>query len=100
MDTDTIHKCLSSIPVPCLQPAFSAFKSIWSDVKQAQVGKEELEALALNVAQLLQTLDAEYRERRLLEAGTMASLANLSRCVSFPSDVYIYLNVHLHYAGC
>jgi hypothetical protein len=58
---DIVHKCLSITPVPRLAPAFSAFRFIWSDVKQAQVGKRQLEAFGLSVAQLLQTLDREYR---------------------------------------
>jgi hypothetical protein len=43
---DIIQQHLSLTPVPCLLPAFSAFKFIWSDVKQAQVDETQLEVLA------------------------------------------------------
>jgi hypothetical protein len=43
---DIIQQHLSLTPVPCLIPAFSAFKFIWSDVEQAQVDEAQLEVLA------------------------------------------------------
>jgi hypothetical protein len=78
---DIIHQCLSLAPVPYLGPAFSAFKFIWSSVQQVQASKQQLETLAQSIAQLLQTLNGEYRAGRLLQAGTSSPLTNLRRCV-------------------
>jgi hypothetical protein len=78
---DTVQQCLSLTSVPCLIPAFSAFKFIWSDVEQAQVGKTQLDALAQSIAQLLLTLDGEYRVGRLQGVKTSMALADLCRFV-------------------
>ena len=78
---DTIQQCLSLTSVPCLIPAFSALKFIWSDVEQAQVGKTQLGALAQSIAQLLLTLDGEYRVGRLQDVKTSMVLADLCRFV-------------------
>jgi hypothetical protein len=90
---DTIQQCLSLTSVPCLIPAFSALKFIWSDVEQAQVGKTQLEVLAQSIAQLLLTLDGEYRAGRLQQVRTSVPLGDLSRSVRFSIAVSIeYLN--------
>ena len=81
---DIINNCLSLTPVPCLDPAFSALKFIWSDVKQTHINRSQLEALTQSVAQLLQTLHEEYREGRLVhEAENPMPLTNLCRFVKF-----------------
>jgi hypothetical protein len=74
---DIIHQCLSIVPVPYLAPAFAALRFIWSSVEQAQASKQQLKVLAQSIAQLLQTIDREYRARRLLESRTSTPLANL-----------------------
>ena len=78
---DIIRKCLSNDPVPCLAPAFAAFKFIYSSIKQVKASQAQLEALAQSFAQLLQTLDEEYRAGQLLYANTLVALADLSRSV-------------------
>ena len=90
---DIVQQCLSLTSVPCLISAFSAFKFIWSDVEQAQVGKTQLEVLAQSIAQLLLTLDGEYRAGRLQQVRTSVPLGDLSRSVRFSIAVSIeYLN--------
>jgi len=75
-----IKLCLSLAPVPYLSVAFSALAFIWSLIQQVQVGKAQLRVLAFSVAQLLQVLNTEYQEGRLLEAQTSAPRASLNRC--------------------
>jgi len=78
---DVIHVCLNLAPVPYLGPAFSTFKFIWSQIAQVQASNQQLEVLAQSLAQLLKTLNAEYRAGRLLKARTSTPLADLRRCV-------------------
>jgi hypothetical protein len=78
---DIIQHCLSLAPLPYLSPAFSALRFIWSSVQQAQASKRQLEALTQLIAQLLKTLDSEYRARRLLQASTSRPLDGLRRFV-------------------
>jgi hypothetical protein len=76
---DIIQQCLSLAPVPYLAPAFSALRFICYSVEQAQASKWQLKALAQTIAQLLQTLDREYRAGRLLQVRTSGPLADLIR---------------------
>jgi hypothetical protein len=78
---DIIHQCLSLVPVPYLAPAFAVFSFIWSSVEEAQASRRQLEALSQSIAQLLQTLEKEYRGGRLLEVRTSTPLENLCRFV-------------------
>ena len=80
---DVVHLCLSLTPVPCLAPAFSALRFIWSSIERAKASKSQLEALAQSIAQLLKALDGEYQTRRLLQARTSTPLADLHRFVKF-----------------
>jgi hypothetical protein len=90
---DTIQQCLSLPPVPSLTTAFSALKFISLAVKQVQVSKIQLKVLTQAIAQLLQTLNDEYREGRLLQATTSTPLANLCRFVNSvtPGRVFIFI---------
>jgi len=74
---DIIHQCLSLAPVPYLDFAFSVFEFIWTSVEQAQASKQQLHALAQTIAQLLSTLNEEYRAGRLVQAETSTPLADL-----------------------
>jgi hypothetical protein len=78
---DIVQQCLSLTSEPCLISAFSAFNFIWSNVEQAQVSKTQLEALAQSIAQLLLTLDGEYRVGKLQDVKTSMALAHLCRFV-------------------
>jgi hypothetical protein len=78
---EIVRQCLSIPPVPCLASAFSTFKFIWSSVEQLQVGKSQLAALTQSIAQLLRTLDEEYRTGRFLQARSSVALADLCRFV-------------------
>ena len=80
---DIIHHCLSLAPLPYLAPAFATLRFIWSSVEQAQASKRQLEALTQSIAQLLQTLDAQYRAGRMLQATTSKPLDDLCRFVVF-----------------
>jgi hypothetical protein len=80
---DIIHQCLSLAPVPYLAPAFSLLRIIWSSVEQAQASKRQLEALAQSIAQLLQTLDGQYRAWQPLQVQTSEPLADLCGFVIF-----------------
>jgi hypothetical protein len=80
---DVVHLCLSLTPVPCLAPAFSALRFIWSSIERVKASKGQLEALAQSMAQLLKALDGEYRTGQLLQARTSTSLADLHKLVKF-----------------
>lgn len=95
---DIVQQCLSLAPVPYLGLAFSVFRSIWSSVQQVQASKEQLRVLAISIAQLLKTLDAEYHSRKLTEAQTSAPLADLRRyddnfCYIFLTYNYSFLSL-------
>src|ERR1700685_2606563 len=70
-------------PLHRLASAFSALRFIWSTVTQAQVSKWQLDVLAQSIAQLLQTLDGEYRAGRLLPVEPSMPQADLCRFVGF-----------------
>ena len=80
---DIIHHCLALAPVPYLAPAFSLLRIIWSSVEQAQASKRQLEGLAQSIAQLLQTLDGQYRAQKLLQVQTSKALTDLCGFVIF-----------------
>jgi len=78
---DIIYQCLSLAPVPYLAPAFSVLRFIYSSVEQAQASKQQLQALSQTIAQLLWTLNKEYRSERLLYAKTSTAIDDLGRFV-------------------
>jgi hypothetical protein len=78
---DIIQQCLSLAPVPYLAPAWSVLRFIYSSVEQAQASKQQLRGLAQTVAQLLWTLNREYRSRQLLSAKTSMTVDDLERFV-------------------
>jgi hypothetical protein len=80
---DIIQQCLSLAPVPYLAPAFSVFRFICSTVEQAQASKQQLQALSQTIAQLLSTLNTEYRAGRLLQTKTSTPVADLIGFVAF-----------------
>jgi hypothetical protein len=79
---EIIHNCLALAPLPYLATVFSAFMFIWTSVEQAQASKQQLEVLVQTIAQLLQTLDRQYRAGRLLQARTSTPLSDLGRSVN------------------
>jgi len=80
---DIIHQCLSLAPVPYLAHAFSFLRFICSSVEQAQASKQQLQALSQMIAQLLWTLNKEYRSGQLLHAKTANAIDDLERFVIF-----------------
>jgi hypothetical protein len=94
---DIIHHCLSVVPVPYLAPAFAALRFIWSSVEQARASRQQLQALAQSIAQLLQTLHDQYCAGRLLEAKTSGPLTDLRGFVvlmSIAIKLYTYRSCH------
>jgi hypothetical protein len=77
---EIIHNCLALAPLPYLATVSSAFMFIWTSVEQAS--KQQLEVLVQTIAQLLQTLDRQYRAGRLLKARTSTPLSDLGRSVN------------------
>jgi hypothetical protein len=80
---DLVTEVLSFVPVPPLSIAFSIFKFIFQHVQRAQASKEQLTSLTFTIAQLLLTLNSEYKAGRLVESKTATSLNNFSRFVQF-----------------
>jgi hypothetical protein len=76
---DIIHHCLGLAPVPYLVPAFSILRFIWSSIQQVQGSRQQLGVLAESVAQLLSTLNDEYRAGRLSEGSTSDPLEALKQ---------------------
>jgi hypothetical protein len=78
---DAVRQCLPLTSAPELARILTVIKLICSSVEQAQISKLQLGALAHSVAQLLQTLDGEYRAKRLQKDITLV-LADLSTFVT------------------
>jgi hypothetical protein len=76
-DQYIINQCFTITPVPHLSKAFSSFKFIVREVEQVQSSKRQLSALEYTIATLIQTLDEEYREKRLSKDTTARPLADL-----------------------
>ncbi|KAJ7474336.1 hypothetical protein FB451DRAFT_287257 [Mycena latifolia] len=70
---------LGITPVPGLSAGFNLLKLIVSSVRQARESKRQLEALAYTVAQLLETLNAEFRASRLIQSASDRPLQDLHR---------------------
>jgi len=79
---------MSIPPVPCLAPDFASLRFMVSSLDQVQVGKSQLEVLVQSIAQLLQTINAEYSAERLLHPSTSMSLADLARLVN---DISVFV---------
>ena len=80
---DIVQQCLLIAPVPCLAIDFSALKFIWSSIQQVLVSKWQLEALAQLIAEILQTLNKEYRAGHLHEGQASMPLEYLNRFMGF-----------------
>jgi len=65
--------------VPCLSTIFSIFRFISQTVQQTLASQEQLRALAHIIAQLLLTLDREYRSGRLSVGHTSTARESLRR---------------------
>ncbi|KAJ7093533.1 hypothetical protein C8R44DRAFT_815278, partial [Mycena epipterygia] len=72
-----LHVVLGMTPVPGLSAAFTVFRFIVASVQSAQESKKQLEALAKGVGGLLETLNAEFRESRLVAANFNKPLTDL-----------------------
>lgn len=92
---DLIENIGSLTPLPHLSANFVIFRYIWQTVQQVQGSQEQLRELVRTIAQLLQTLDREYRAARLSEGGTSAPLEDLHKYVKIqtrpdvPSQSYL-----------
>ena len=83
---EAFENILSVTPVPCLSNIFTVFRFISQTVQQAQTSQAQLGALAHIIAQLLQTLDREYRGGRLSESATSAPRESLQKSVISSSN--------------
>jgi hypothetical protein len=81
---DIVQQCLALAPVPYLSTAFSLLRFIWTSVQQVQASKEQLRVLANCIAQLLCTLDAQYRTNKIVPSTTATALNDLSVYVPVP----------------
>jgi hypothetical protein len=70
---------LGITPVPGLSAAFNILKLIVSAVQQASKSKQRLAVLAQSVAQLLQTLNAEFSTSGLVQFAFRKPLRDLHR---------------------
>lgn len=77
MDIITLTLALS--PVPGLGAAFSLLRFIWSSVQRAEANQQQLIALSQSSAQLLGSLDNEYRTGKLLDQQTAVPLNDLNK---------------------
>ncbi|KAJ7496428.1 hypothetical protein FB451DRAFT_1549581 [Mycena latifolia] len=68
---------LGLTPVPGLSAAFTLLKFIASSVQDVKQSEKQLEVLATAVAQLLATLDSEFRSSKLVVANCRGPLAEL-----------------------
>jgi hypothetical protein len=81
---DIIEVCLAITPVPYLSNAVSALRFIWNHVERVQVSNSQLRSLGCDIAQLLHTLDGEYRHQKLpYDQTSRLQLDELYRFVTF-----------------
>ncbi|KAJ7496362.1 hypothetical protein FB451DRAFT_196353 [Mycena latifolia] len=73
----SLEAVLGLTPVPGLSAAFTLLKFIASSVQDVKQSKKQLEVLAIAVAQLLATLDSEFRSSSLIVANCGGPLAEL-----------------------
>lgn len=79
MSLDTaLDVILGLTPVPGLSAAFHVLKFIVSSVQQVNESKRQLETLAKAVAELLATLNAEFKASRLVESTCARALKDLN----------------------
>ncbi|KAJ7110263.1 hypothetical protein C8R43DRAFT_1113750 [Mycena crocata] len=76
---------LGITPVPGLSAAFNILKFIVSSIEKISKSKQQLEVLALSVAQLLQTLNTEFQAWNIIHSGKpltdLYSLLNDIQCI-------------------
>lgn len=78
---DVVEDIVSRVPLRHLSDIFTIFKLFWQNVQSVQVNQEQFRVLAYCIAQLLQTLDQEYRVGHLAEHETFTSLEGLRKFV-------------------
>jgi hypothetical protein len=75
---DVVQQCLNLVPLPYLSTVFSVLRFIWTSVQEVQASKEQLRVLATCIAQLLRTLDVQYRANKIVLSTTATALSDLS----------------------
>lgn len=78
---DVVEDIVSRAPLRHLSDIFTIFKLFWQNVQSVQVNQEQFRVLAYSIAQLLQTLDREYRAGHFGEHKTFVSLEGLRKFV-------------------
>lgn len=87
-----ISICLSIQPIPGLHFAFNTLQWIVTTARQCQDSKEQIGTLTMALAQLVKTLNDQYRRGKLVEDDTREALKALERYVyhiesPFTSDI-------------
>ncbi|KAJ7114661.1 hypothetical protein C8R43DRAFT_126046 [Mycena crocata] len=93
---------LRMTPVPGLSAAFNILKFIVSSIEHVSKSKQQLEVLAISVAQLLETLNAEFQTSNITHSGIplkdLYSLLNDIQCfVHEEKERPFYWHRHLEY---
>ena len=78
---DIISVCLSIQPIPGLHFAFTTLTWIVNTTKQVQDSKEQIGTLTLGLAQLMKTVNEQYKQGKLIERDTKAALHSLETYV-------------------
>lgn len=79
--SDLISVCLSIQPVPGLHFAFTTLTWIVNTTKQVQDSKEQIGTLTLGLAQLMKTVNEQYKQGKLIERDTKTALHSLETYV-------------------
>ncbi|KAF8179660.1 kinase-like domain-containing protein [Pholiota molesta] len=79
MDTinDVVSVCLSLAPVPGLHFAFTTLRWVIATTNQVQDSKEQIRNLTESLAQLMFTVNEQYKKGKLLETDTKRALEGL-----------------------
>jgi hypothetical protein len=84
MDTinDVVSVCLSLAPVPGLHFAFTTLRWVIATTNQVQDSKEQIRNLTESLAQLMFTVNEQYKKGKLLETDTKRALEGLEGYVN------------------
>lgn len=79
---DIISVCLSLAPVPGLHFAFTTLRWVITTTNQVQDSKEQIRNLTESLAQLMFTVNEQYKKGKLLETDTRRALEGLEGYVT------------------
>ena len=76
---DVVSICLSVAPVPYLAPAFDVFRSLWTSIENIKWSRQQLEALAFSIAQLLPVLNRRLGTNKIQHDTVSSRIEDLKR---------------------